>query len=211
MKREILMTVESASGFAAAMFILAVTPGPGVFAAVSQALSSGFRSSLELIAGIVLGDIVFLLTAIFGLSALVHILGDLFFIVRLAGGLYLIRLGWKMLTAEPDISEIKTESRRSDAVQRFFSGFLLTLANPKVILFYAGFLPGFIDLTCLKYSDILIIIGLIVAILASVLSAYSYSASRARKFFSGGQSLRNLNRCSGSLMIGTGMLIAIRQ
>lgn len=203
------MSIESVAGFAAAMFILAVTPGPGVFAAVSQALSSGFRSSLELIAGIVLGDIVFLLTAIFGLSALVHILGDLFFIVRLAGGLYLIRLGWKMLTAEPDISEIKTESRRSDAVQRFFSGFLLTLANPKVILFYAGFLPGFVDPDGLKVSDILIIIGVIVFILAGVLSVYSYSASRARNFFGSRQSLRNLNRCAGTVMIGTGMAIAI--
>lgn len=205
------MTIESASGFAAAMFILAITPGPGVFAAVSQSLSSGFRSSLELIAGIVLGDIVFLLTAIFGLSALAHILRDLFFIVRLAGGLYLIWLGGKMFTAKTSISDARTESRKSVGTQRFLSGFLLTLTNPKVILFYAGFLPGFVDLTCLKYSDILIIIGLIIAVLTGVLSAYSYSASRARKFFTGGQSVRNLNRCSGTLMIVTGMLIAVRQ
>jgi len=205
------MTVESVSGFAAAMFILAITPGPGVFAAVSQALSSGFRSSLELIAGIVLGDIVFLLLAIFGLSALVHILGDLFFIVRLAGGLYLIWLGWKMFTAMPSVSDTRTEGEKSSSTQRFLSGFLITLGNPKVILFYAGFLPTFVDLTCLKAYDILIIAGLIAVILTGVMSAYSYSASMSRKFFTGGKSLRNLNRCAGTVMIVTGMLIAIRQ
>ncbi len=205
------MTVESVSGFAAAMFILAITPGPGVFAAVSQALSSGFRSSLEVIAGIVFGDIVFLLLAVLGLSALVHILGDLFFIVRVAGGLYLIRLGWKMLAAEPGTSDIRADSSKSGSAQRFLSGFLITLGNPKVILFYAGFLPTFMDISCLKHSDIFIIIGLIAAILTGVMSAYSYSASRARKFFTCSQSLRNLNRCAGTVMIGTGIVIAVRQ
>lgn len=205
------MTVESAAGFTAAMFVLAITPGPGVFATVSRALSSGFRSSLEVIAGIVLGDIVFLLLAVSGLSALVHILGDLFFIVRLTGGLYLIRIGWKLLTTEPMTSDIRAERRKSGGAQRFVSGFLITLGNPKVILFYAGFLPAFVNLSSLKSSDVFIIIGLITAVLTGVMSAYAYSASRARKFFTGRQSVRNLNRCAGSVMIGTGMMIAVRQ
>jgi len=60
------MTVESTLAFALAMLILAATPGPGVFASLAQALSSGFRSSINVIAGIVIGDLLFLILAING-------------------------------------------------------------------------------------------------------------------------------------------------
>ena len=54
------MTLMSITGLAAAMFILAITPGPGVFATVSRALSSGFRQAVPVVAGIVIGDLIFL-------------------------------------------------------------------------------------------------------------------------------------------------------
>jgi len=61
------MTVESTFAFALAMLVLAATPGPGVFASVAQAISSGVRSSIDVIAGIVIGDLFFLMLAILGL------------------------------------------------------------------------------------------------------------------------------------------------
>lgn len=80
------MTIEFTFAFALAMLVLAATPGPGVFASVAQALSSGFRSSIDVIAGIVVGDLLFLTLAIFGLSAVAYALGELFFIVKIMGG-----------------------------------------------------------------------------------------------------------------------------
>ena len=62
------MTIYSAIGFSIAMLILAASPGPGVFATVARALASGFRPSLAVIIGIVLGDVIYLLFAAFGLS-----------------------------------------------------------------------------------------------------------------------------------------------
>lgn len=89
------MTIYSAIGFSVAMLILAASPGPGVFATVARALASGFRSALAVICGIVLGDIIFLLFAAFGLSMVARVLGNMFFIVKICGGAYLVWLDRK--------------------------------------------------------------------------------------------------------------------
>ena len=85
------MTIYSAIGFALAIIILAATPGPGMFATIARALASGCREAFSLICGIVFGDIIFLLFAVFGLSIVAQAMGDLFFIVKVCG-LYLLDL-----------------------------------------------------------------------------------------------------------------------
>ena len=85
------------------MLILAVSPGPGVFATTATALSLGYRKTIPVIGGIIIGDIVFLLLAVFGLSFVATVLGDLFFVIRIAGGVYLILLGIKVFLTKPAI------------------------------------------------------------------------------------------------------------
>lgn len=204
------MTIESILAFSLAMLILAASPGPGVFASIAQALSSGFRSSLDVIVGIILGDILFLMLAIFGLSAVALVLGEFFFIVKIAGGLYLIYLGWKMWTAKPVPFEETRRQKNSTRKGRFMGGLLITLGNPKVIVFYAGFLPNFMDLQALTLTDIIIVISLISLILICVLGLYSYFASRATRFFVSPRAVKNLNRCAGTVMAGAGVAIATR-
>jgi threonine/homoserine/homoserine lactone efflux protein len=205
------MTVESTVGFALAMLILAATPGPGVFASVAQTLSSGFRSSLCVIAGIITGDLFFLTLAIFGLSAVAHALGELFFIVKIAGGAYLIWLGYRMWTAEPaSLRSSRGLFEQRDGWQRYLGGLFITLSNPKVILFYCGFLPTFMELRSLALVDITIVAGVVATVLAVVIGMYSYFADRARRLFTGGRSARALNRGAGTVLIGTGVIIATR-
>lgn len=72
------MTIYTILAFSGAMFLLALTPGPGVFATISRAMASGFNNAAFVVAGIVLGDIVYLLFAIFGLSVIAIVLGDFF-------------------------------------------------------------------------------------------------------------------------------------
>lgn len=204
------MTIESILTFSLAMFILAASPGPGVFASVAQALSSGFRSSFDVIAGIVLGDILFLMLAIFGLSAIAYILGEFFFLVKIAGGVYLIWMGWKMWTSKPVPFEEVRENKKRTRKGRFIGGLLITLGNPKVIVFYAGFLPNFMDLESLSVTDIFIVATLISTILVCVLGVYTYFASRAKRFFVSTRAIKNLNRCAGTVMAGAGVAIATR-
>lgn len=69
------MTLLNMLGLAGAMLLLAITPGPGVFVTVASALASGFARAVWVVAGIVMGDLIFLLLAIYGLSAMAEFLG----------------------------------------------------------------------------------------------------------------------------------------
>ncbi|MCP4689000.1 MAG: LysE family translocator [Desulfobacterales bacterium] len=204
------MTIESILGLTAAMLILAASPGPGVFASVSQALSSGFRSSLDVISGIVLGDILFLMFAILGLSTIARVMGDFFFIVKIVGGAYLIWLGVKMWLAPASSAGLNRRVGKGGGWQRFFGGLFITLGNPKVILFYIGFLPTFVDLSSLTLSDVAIVVALITCVLSIVLGTYAYCAARARRLFTSRRAVSNLNRGAGTIMIGAGLTIATR-
>ena len=204
------MTIESSIAFTIAMIILAVSPGPGVFATVAQALAGGFRSALDVIAGIVAGDLVFLLLAVFGLATLARTLGEFFIVIKIAGGCYLIWLGIKMWLVKPVPPEENYGAKKQTGAQRFLGGLLITLGNPKVILFYVGFLPTFMDLGSLTTRDIVIVASLVAVVLVLTLGAYAYSASRARVFFTKPRAIRNLNRGAGTIMVGAGVTIATR-
>ncbi len=204
------MTFYSAVGFAVAMLILAASPGPGVFATTARALASGFRPALAVMWGIVLGDVIFLLFAVFGLSMVARILGNLFFIVKACGGAYLIWLGIKIWRQRPE----SALSHQNQAVRsrwgNFASGLIITLSNPKVILFYCGFLPTFLDLSTLTYFDLALVVAIIAVVLGGVLTSYACLASRARKMFTHERAVRGLNRAAGGVMVAAGVAIATR-
>ncbi|MCP3922602.1 MAG: LysE family translocator [Desulfobacterales bacterium] len=189
---------------ALAMFILAITPGPGVLATVAKSLATGFQNSLGLILGIVLGDAIFLLFAIFGLSFVAKVMGDFFIIVKYCGSLYLIWIGIKIfITKETNISE-------TSKTGNFITGLLITLSNPKVILFYCGFLPTFLDLSNLKNTDIMIVFFVILSILASVLMAYAYLGESTRSLIKNKKSLRRVNKIAGCVMVTSGIAIVTK-
>jgi threonine/homoserine/homoserine lactone efflux protein len=203
------MTLLNIFAFAGAMFLLAITPGPGVFATVSRALASGFANASFVVLGIVLGDLIFLLLAIFGLSAIASILGDFFIVVKYIGGIYLLFLGYKILTAKENETNLKGIYELSWK-KNFISGLLITLSNPKVILFYLGFLPTFVNLQTLSTLDIGIISLIVTIVLGAVMLAYAYSASGARNLFKSKSSKRKMNILAGSIMITAGSVLIIK-
>lgn len=204
------MTIESGLALGLAMLALAVTPGPGVFATTSRALSSGMRPALVVIAGIVTGDVVYLLLAVFGLSMIASALGQFFVVVRVLGGLYLIWLGvrmWFKSTSEPSLAVQAPISAQSSYV----SGLVTTLSNPKVILFYGGFLPTFLDLSKLSALDIIAVLGIVTAVLASVMVCYAFAATRVRGLVTTQRAARRLDKVAGSAMIATGAIVLARR
>ncbi len=204
------MTLYSAIGFAAAMFVLAASPGPGVFATVARALASGFRPAVAVIVGIVAGDILFLLFAIFGLSMVAKVLGKFFIIVKICGSAYLIFLGVKIWISQPKRQTDRNGSRHSTVWGNCIGGLVITLSNPKVILFYCGFLPTFLDLSTLTYAGMAMALGIVTAVLTAVLMLYAFLASRARRMLTRPKSIKRLNRAAGGVMIAAGVAIAAR-
>jgi len=203
------MSLLSILSLSVALFILAATPGPGVFATVSRALASGFRPSLSVIAGIVTGDIIFLLFAIMGMSVIANIMGNFFIVAKLAGGAYLIFLGIKIWVSNPE-KTIEQNPEKNGRYGNYLSGLVITLSNPKVILFYCGFLPTFMDLSKLSYLDICFVALIVSIVLAGVLTTYAYLANRARLLFTSRTAVSRLNKSAGGVMIATGVAIAAK-
>ena len=197
------MTLLSLLSLATAVFILAVTPGVGVAATLSCAVSKGFKSASLLVAGIVLGDIVYLLAAIYGLGFVAKSFGEFFIVLRYIGGLYLIYLGYKIWSSKSSVKVDKIGLKSN-----FIGGFLITLSNPKVILFYLSFLPAFINLQNLSTLDTIFIVLTVAITLALVLLAYAFMAIKVKGAFN----LKNssLNKVSGAVMIGAGGVLIVK-
>jgi len=203
------MTLWSSLALIGAMFLLAVSPGPGVFATISRAITSGFANASLLVGGIIVGDIIFLLLAIYGLNLVAQVLGEFFILVKYIGGAYLIYLGYKIWTSQVSTHKLISNNKLSWKTN-FISGLLITLANPKVIIFYLGFLPAFIDLKILTTVDIIITVLLVSITLASVLLSYAYMATKAKKLLKSKSAIDTLNKTSGGVMIGAGSLFILK-
>ena len=205
------MSLVSVFSFAIAIFVLAVTPGPGVFAIISRYLASGFKTTLVMIAGCITGDIIFLLFAIMGMSVIAQTMGTLFLLVKIVGAAYLIFLGIKIWISKPVPAHLQQiNGKKAIGYGNYLSGLGITLANPKVILFYCGFLPTFMDLPSMTGFDIFIVTIVLAMVLSVVLICYAYLASSARLFFSSPRSVKWLNRTAGTVMISAGAAIAAK-
>ena len=201
------MTLESAISFFIAIFIFGVTPGPGVFAILGRALTSGASACFFLAMGMVISDIIYLVLACLGLAALAEHWSAAFTIVRLVGAVYLVYLGIKMWRASrrPLTGEVRPQDKSGLS---FLQGFVISASNPKVILFYIAFLPTFMDLTLLSHGDIALAAGLTFVGLMAGLMLIATCAASARSFLQSSHGLKALDRTAGSVMIGAGAFLA---
>jgi threonine/homoserine/homoserine lactone efflux protein len=203
------MTLNIVISLIIAMLILAIVPGPAVFAVVSKSISSGFTHGLFITIGIVLGDFIFILLAIFGLTTISGLLGNVFFILKYLGAIYLICLGVNAWKSKPKDIQLKTDSK-SSLISNFLTGLFITLGNPKAILFYISFFPAFIELNSITTKDILIIMFIATITIGGINIVYAYTAHKAKKYFRSKEANNKLNKVSGSLMVGTGVTIILK-
>ena len=206
------MSLEASVTFFIAIFIFAITPGPGTFALLARALVSGAWACLPMSIGMAISDIVYLILATFGLATIAENYGGLFTVIRFVGAAYLIYLGWKMWTEKID-TNFATNQQRSEAATKnwlsgFTQGFLISASNPKVILFYIAFLPTFIDLTVLNAEDTILLSALTFIALLAGLMLVATTASSVRKHLKSESALKKLNRTAGSIMIAAGVFLA---
>jgi threonine/homoserine/homoserine lactone efflux protein len=204
------MNLASYLALALAVFILALTPGPVVVATVARTLVSGIRPALGLIAGVALVDLAYLLLAVFGLSAIASALGELFIAVKIAGALYLVWLGYRLWTAKAVPLPEAGAAMPRRFWRSFAEGALIDLGNPKIILFYAAFLPTFADLETLGTRDVVGMAAVVVGILILSNLGFAWVASRARRYVRSARAVRTMNRTSGTLMIGAAAWMTTR-
>lgn len=201
------MTLSALFGLFVATVIFAVTPGPGTLAVISRGLSIGFWSAFILGVGLTLGDMLYLWAAMLSLGFIADQAESLFQIVRWVGGAYLIFLGYQTFRAPPPTEA--AELPKSATVWRsLVAGCAISCTNPKVILFYLGFLPVFLDLGALTLADMIWISVVVELALLVVLFAIAASAHKVRPLLAKGRLGIWINRISGSVMAGVGVAVA---
>lgn len=205
------MDLVTLAAFTIAYAIAVIVPGPGVAAVVARALGGGFRAAFPMVLGILAGDLVYLVFALFGLAAIATWFGPVFVIVKWAGALYLLYVAWQFWSAKPGSEQIGAKSDGSNW-KTFLSGFALTMGNPKTIVFYLALLPTVIPLdrpiTVLGFFELT---AIVVVVLLIIGCAYAGLAAAARDFFQSTRAIRALNRTAGVIMATAAALVVVRE
>jgi len=187
------------------MIALSAVPGPSDFAVVACALSTGLRKAALMIVGIIIADICFILLAIYGLSAMAMAFEPVFLVLKYVGAVYLLWLGIRTLRAAPTKANVTTmPATPQSAFGSFSSGFLITLGDPKAVLFYLSLFPAFVDLAHLNLTDTVTIMLIATLAIAGVKGAYAYLATHALGFFANNNYPHYINHVAGSVLIVTG-------
>lgn len=200
------------------MFLLAFAasaalPGPEIAALLSRSLSGGLRASLALAAGIILGKLLMLSAALLGLAALLKVLGPAFVVLKFAGAAYLVWLGIKRLRqAGKAIAVDGAEPPRRKAVDLGL-GLAMTMSNPLALAFYLALLPNVIDTIDgggVTLASYLTLCAIIVGVMAVVVLVYGAIGEVSRTLFRSARGKANIDRVSGGIMVGVGVMIATR-
>lgn len=205
---QISMTAGSIVALFGTMLVLALIPGVSVWAVTARAVAYGFTHGLAVTLGILLGDIVFILLALYGLVFLAESMGSLFVFIKYLGSAYLLWLGVTLLRTKPKAAESK-EVVESSLSASFLLGLFITFGDQKAILFYLGFLPAFLDLSNVSIGDTVVVIAVATLALGLAKLGYAFLAGRASAFLKNTGANKVITKVAGVVMILVGIFIAI--
>ncbi len=205
------MTLAGFVAYSGALAIAAAIPGPGVTALVARALGSGFRSSLFMSLGLILGDLTYLTAVVLGLAFLAQTFGTVFLVIKWLGVAYLAFLAWSFWRSGITAEKVEAQRGAGGAFSSFMAGLLLTLGNPKTMVFYIALTPTIVDLQSITLGDYGILAALTIATLLLVLIPYLILAAKARTLLAAPRALKALNRTAAAFMFGAAATIAFRQ
>jgi threonine/homoserine/homoserine lactone efflux protein len=195
--------------YSGALVILFLTPGPVWLALMARALSGGFAAAWPLALGVAVGDILWPLVAVLGISWILSVFDTFMLLLRWIACLVFIVMGI-MLIRHAD-AKIRADSRltRPGVWAGFAAGLMAILGNPKAVLFYMGVLPGFFDLRDVTFWDVLCIIGASVSIPLIGNLILAACVGHIRGFVTRPETLRRINVVAGGLLVVVGVLIPV--
>ncbi|WP_217576703.1 LysE family translocator [Mesorhizobium sp. GbtcB19] len=200
------MDISTLLAFAAAFFVFAASPGPDNMTIVARTISSGAASGIAYGAGTVVGILIFLVLATFGLSIIAAKMAVIMTVLRYGGAAYLIWMGIRLWTAVPMVPQLQPVPNRRGLLATFATGIALNLGNPKMPLFYVALLPNVVGAS-LNTSDLGVLATVILIVEAVVIGGHVVLAGRARGLLRTPAIVRRVNRAAGGVMIGAGVAV----
>ncbi len=202
-----MVGVTDIAAFAGTVLVFLMIPGPGTFAVLTASAKGGVRGGYACLAGLMLGDWLLMVAAMLGIAALLLAHPLLFRAVQYLGVAYLVWVGVQLLRARGDGPSTLLPIGPGTY---FRQGFLITVINPKAIVFYMAFFPLFIDparyqgaATLLPMGALISLITLAYGTLLVVGGAWLARRLRANRVVG-----RWLSRLAGVALIGFGARLA---
>jgi threonine/homoserine/homoserine lactone efflux protein len=188
----------------------AAAPGADTMLMLARSLSGGPRAAVPFAVGITVAKLIMLTAAAAGVSAAAATLGPMFVVFKFAGAAYLAWLGVRMWRRRASgTTPIASAPSEVKPVRGAVTGVALGLSNPQAIIFYVALLPAVIPPGAGPglYAVLAVVLC---AVMAAVATVYITLGSRARRTAANPDARRRADRIAGSLLIGSGILVAIR-
>lgn len=201
--------------FIAAVFLLNFTPGPDTAYIVGRSLAQGRKAGVLSALGVSTGACVHTLASAFGLTALLAASATAFSVFKIAGAVYLIYLGTRLLLTKPQPGGVATAGAATGMPRPlravYLQGFWTNVLNPKVMLFFVSFFPQFVSAQSDYKPLAFLVLGGIFVAMSLVWSCFvAWIAGTATQRLSGRARVRQwLERGVGSAFIGLGIKLAM--
>jgi homoserine/homoserine lactone efflux protein len=193
-------------GFVLASTILMLIPGPNVSLIVANSIAYGTRHGLLAVAGTSSAIVVQLAFATLGLTATLDMLAGWFEWIRWIGVAYLVYLGVRQWAAAPiDLTRTRPQPRSVRVIA--LRGFLISLTNPKTLLFYGAFFPQFLSPDAPMVRQVMLMSLTFLVVAVTLDTGWALLAGRVRGVLAIRGRLRN--RLSGGFLIGAGIGLAL--
>lgn len=195
--------------FIPTFFFVSVTPGMCMTLAMSLGMSVGLRRTFYMMAGELLGVAIVACSSVVGVAAIMINHPDIFTIFKYIGGLYLGYLGVQMWMSRGKMALSQTQcSVTISASSLALQGFITAIANPKGWAFFNALLPPFINQHKPLFTQISLLLAIILVLEFLCLILYASGGNTIRKFLQKSNNVKRMNRIAGTLMLGVGVWLA---
>ena len=202
------MTLQNWWIFVCATFLISAMPGPNMLHVMTQSMRHGFRRAAFTMAGCMLALLMLFGLSAMGMSALLAALPQLLTAIKIVGAAYLVWVGikaWRDDSPPIDI-DAAADLRGGSPADLFRQGFLISVSNPKALIFAAAFFPQFVSAGHDFGTQVVLLSVTFVAVAVLVDGSWALAAARARGLLAGRGRLRN--RIAGGMLIGAGAALA---
>ena len=205
------MTIQSWLMYLALVTVATATPGPAVLFIMTNSSLHGWQKASFAALGNIVGLLCLGILAVTGLGTIIKTSELIFNIIKYAGAAYLIYLGIKLFFQKSqDVSLIDDQLISNDisSFKIFFQAFGVAMSNPKAIVFLTALFPQFININDTLISQFSMLIFTLMIFSFSFLMFYALLAHNAKIWLTKPNRINVVNRTSGLVFIGFGLLLA---
>ncbi|WP_144370720.1 LysE family translocator [Vogesella urethralis] len=197
--------------FVVTVFFVSATPGPNMLLAMSHGIRFGLTGALPTLAGLLVALALIMAGSVAGLGAVLATSELLFSIVKYAGAAYLVWLGyqaWRAPVAEQGSNDDAVVAGESSRGQRFRTGFLVAMSNPKAFVFFTALFPQFMRADVPQLPQLVALSATFFVIEVSWQLVYAFGGARLKHWLTSPRRLRLMNRFAGGSFMAAGVALS---